>query len=46
VAGRDRGDLLTYSGSYDVALRAAGPMLGALALARLTAVHDAPRRAR
>ncbi|HEX8159443.1 MAG TPA: hypothetical protein VF526_18825 [Solirubrobacteraceae bacterium] len=38
--------LLTYSGFYDIALRDFGLMLGALALARLAAVYDAPRRLR
>ena len=35
--------LLTYSGYYDIALRDFGLMLGALTLARLAAVYDAPR---
>ena len=35
-------DLLTYSGYYDVALRDFGLMLGALTLARLASVYDAP----
>ena len=39
-------DLLTHSGFYDIALRDFGLMLGALALARLAAVYDAPRRLR
>jgi uncharacterized membrane protein YphA (DoxX/SURF4 family) len=38
--------LLTYSGYYDIALRDFGLMLGALTLARLAAVYDAPRRQR
>lgn len=38
--------LLTYSGFYDIALRDFGLMLGALTLARLAAVYDAPRRQR
>lgn len=38
--------LLTYSGFYDVALRDFGLMLGALTLARLASVYDAPRRPR
>jgi len=38
--------LLTYSGFYDVALRDVGLMLGALTLARLASVYDAPRRRR
>jgi len=38
--------LLTYSGFYDIALRDFGLMLGALTLARLAAVYDAPRRLR
>jgi uncharacterized membrane protein YphA (DoxX/SURF4 family) len=37
-------NLLTYSGFYDIALRDVGLMLGALSLARLAAVYDAPRR--
>ena len=36
-------NLLTYSGFYDVALRDFGLMLGALTLARLASVYDAPR---
>jgi hypothetical protein len=35
-------NLLTYSGWYDVALRDFGLMLGALTLARLASVYDAP----
>jgi uncharacterized membrane protein YphA (DoxX/SURF4 family) len=35
-------NLLTYSGFYDIALRDFGLMLGALALARLASVYDAP----
>jgi uncharacterized membrane protein YphA (DoxX/SURF4 family) len=35
-------NLLTRSGFYDVALRDFGLMLGALTLARLAAVYDAP----
>ena len=35
-------NLLTYSGYYDIALRDFGLMLGALSLARLAAVYDAP----
>ena len=35
-------NLLTLSGFYDVALRDFGLMLGALTLARLAAVYDAP----
>jgi uncharacterized membrane protein YphA (DoxX/SURF4 family) len=38
--------LLTYSGYYDIALRDFGLMLGALTLACLAAVYDAPRRQR
>jgi uncharacterized membrane protein YphA (DoxX/SURF4 family) len=38
--------LLTYSGFYDIALRDFGLMLGALTLARLASVYDAPRRLR
>jgi uncharacterized membrane protein YphA (DoxX/SURF4 family) len=38
--------LLTYSGYYDIALRDFGLMLGALTLARLAVVYDAPRRQR
>jgi uncharacterized membrane protein YphA (DoxX/SURF4 family) len=37
-------NLLTYSGFYDIALRDFGLMIGALSLARLAAVYDAPRR--
>jgi uncharacterized membrane protein YphA (DoxX/SURF4 family) len=37
-------NLLTYSGFYDIALRDFGLMLGALTLARLAAVYDAPLR--
>jgi uncharacterized membrane protein YphA (DoxX/SURF4 family) len=37
-------DLLTYSGFYDIALRDFGLMLGALTLARLASVYDAPLR--
>jgi uncharacterized membrane protein YphA (DoxX/SURF4 family) len=37
-------NLLTYSGFYDIALRDFGLMLGALSLARLAAVYDAPPR--
>jgi uncharacterized membrane protein YphA (DoxX/SURF4 family) len=37
-------NLLTYSGFYDIALRDFGLMLGALTLARLAAVDDAPLR--
>ena len=36
-------NLLTYSGFYDIALRDFGLMLGALTLARLASVYDAPR---
>lgn len=39
-------NLLTYSGFYDIALRDFGLMLGALALARLASVYDAPLRKR
>jgi uncharacterized membrane protein YphA (DoxX/SURF4 family) len=39
-------NLLTYSGFYDIALRDFGLMLGALTLARLASVYDAPRRLR
>jgi uncharacterized membrane protein YphA (DoxX/SURF4 family) len=39
-------NLLTYSGYYDVALREFGLMLGALTLARLASVYDAPLRLR
>ena len=35
-------NLLTYSGFYDIALRDFGLMLGALTLARLASVYDAP----
>lgn len=38
--------LLTYSGFYDIALRDFGLLLGALTLARLASVYDAPRRPR
>ena len=37
-------NLLSYSGFYDIALRDFGLMLGALTLARLAAVYDAPLR--
>jgi hypothetical protein len=37
-------NLLTHSGFYDVALRDFGLMLGALTLARLASVYDAPLR--
>jgi hypothetical protein len=37
-------NLLTYSGFYDIALRDFGLMLGALTLARLAFVYDAPLR--
>ena len=37
-------NLLTYSGYYDIALRDFGLMVGALSLARLAVVYDAPRR--
>jgi hypothetical protein len=37
-------NLLTYSGYYDIALRDFGLMLGALTLARLASVYDAPLR--
>ena len=37
-------NLLTYSGFYDIALRDFGLMLGALTLARLALVYDAPLR--
>ena len=37
-------NLLTHSGYYDVALRDFGLMLGALTLARLASVYDAPLR--
>jgi hypothetical protein len=36
-------NLLTYSGYYDIALRDFGLMLGALTLARLSAVYDRGR---
>jgi uncharacterized membrane protein YphA (DoxX/SURF4 family) len=39
-------NLLTYSGFYDIALRDFGLMLGALTLARLASIYDAPRRLR
>jgi uncharacterized membrane protein YphA (DoxX/SURF4 family) len=39
-------NLLTYSGFYDIALRDFGLMLGALTLARLASVYDAPLRPR
>ena len=39
-------NLLTYSGYYDIALRDFGLMLGALTLARLASVYDAPLRLR
>jgi uncharacterized membrane protein YphA (DoxX/SURF4 family) len=39
-------NLLTYSGFYDIALRDFGLMLGALTLARLASVYDAPRQPR
>jgi uncharacterized membrane protein YphA (DoxX/SURF4 family) len=39
-------NLLTYSGYYDIALRDFGLMLGALTLARLASVYDAPIRLR
>jgi hypothetical protein len=39
-------NLLTLSGFYDVALRDFGLMLGALTLARLASVYDAPLRSR
>jgi uncharacterized membrane protein YphA (DoxX/SURF4 family) len=35
-------NLLSYSGFYDIALRDFGLMLGALTLARLASVYDAP----
>ena len=35
-------NLLTHSGYYDIALRDFGLMLGALTLARLASVYDAP----
>ena len=37
-------NLLTHSGYYDIALRDFGLMLGALTLARLASVYDAPLR--
>jgi hypothetical protein len=37
-------NLLTYSGYYDIALRDFGLLIGALALGRLAAVYDGPRR--
>jgi uncharacterized membrane protein YphA (DoxX/SURF4 family) len=37
-------NLLTYAGYYDIALRDLGLLLGALTLARLASVYDAPRR--
>jgi uncharacterized membrane protein YphA (DoxX/SURF4 family) len=37
-------NLLTHSGYYDIALRDFGLMLGALTLARLASVYDAPVR--
>jgi uncharacterized membrane protein YphA (DoxX/SURF4 family) len=39
-------NLLTYSGYYDIALRDFGLLLGALTLARLASVYDAPLRRR
>lgn len=39
-------NLLTHLGFYDVALRDFGLMLGALALARLASVYDAPLQLR
>lgn len=39
-------NLLSFPGYYDVALRDVGLLLGALALGRLAAAHDMPRRAR
>jgi len=39
-------NLLTLSGFYDIALRDFGLMLGALTLARLAAVYDAPLQLR
>jgi uncharacterized membrane protein YphA (DoxX/SURF4 family) len=39
-------DLLTHPGFYDIALRDFGLMLGALTLARLANVYDAPLSAR
>jgi len=35
-------NLLSYSGFYDIALRDFGLLLGALTLARLASVYDAP----
>jgi hypothetical protein len=40
------GNLLTYPGYYDVALRDFGLLLGAVALARLSIVFDPPSRER
>lgn len=37
-------NLLSYSGSYDIALRDFALLLGALTLARLAAVYDPPMR--
>jgi hypothetical protein len=37
-------NLLSYSGFYDIALRDFGLMLGAITLARLASVYDAPLR--
>jgi uncharacterized membrane protein YphA (DoxX/SURF4 family) len=37
-------NLLTHSGYYDIAVRDFGLMLGALTLARLASVYDAPLR--
>ena len=37
-------NLLSHSGYYDIALRDFGLLIGALALARLAAVYDAPPR--
>jgi hypothetical protein len=39
-------NLVSYSGFYDVALRDFGLLLGALTLARLAAVYDAPLKLR
>ena len=39
-------NLFSYGEWYDIAVRDLGLMLGALALARLAAVYDAPRRRR
>ncbi len=39
-------DLLTYSGYYDIALRDAALMLGALTLGRLASKYDPPLRLR